>query len=208
MSGNVHPSFPSYNQALTQDGKKTDVKAQLAALAARQSGGKTSDPAALSVPSAINARIPSVPDIDTSKKPAAGAGVGSSSKKGGKAKGKAVSAKQAKRAERAKERAEELGGQLEKKLREKEGRKEWSSSLNAARGEHQRKERGTIYRTLPYSAAVGRNRAFQGIELKCLLRGMSGGTYARSRHLFYRNEAQGLGPSYGARTTTSSLALA
>ncbi|KAJ9092823.1 hypothetical protein QFC21_006699 [Naganishia friedmannii] len=94
----------------------SEVKAQLAALAARQSGGKTSDPAALSVPSTINARVPSVPDIDTSKTPAGTA-------KKGKAKGKAASAKQMKRAERAKERAEELGGQLEKKLREKEGRK-------------------------------------------------------------------------------------
>ncbi|KAJ9119005.1 hypothetical protein QFC22_003494 [Naganishia vaughanmartiniae] len=96
----------------------SEVKAQLAALAARQSGGKTSDPAALSVPSAINARVPAVPDIDTSKKSAAAGASGGK----GKAKGK-TSSKQMKRAEKAKERATELNLQLEKKLREKEGRK-------------------------------------------------------------------------------------
>ncbi|KAJ9101496.1 hypothetical protein QFC19_005147 [Naganishia cerealis] len=95
----------------------SDVKAQLAALAARQSGGKTNDPAALTGPSSINAKVPAIPDPEGTKKGKSAAG-----KAGGKGKAKA-STKQKMRQEKAKERAEALGGLMEKKLKEKEGRK-------------------------------------------------------------------------------------
>lgn len=90
-----------------------DVKAQLAAIAARKSGGKTSDPSALQTPSAINARVPTVPDQEDKQKADA---------KKGKGKGK-MSSRQKQRAEKMRQVAVDLGAKIEKKVAAKEGRK-------------------------------------------------------------------------------------
>ncbi|KAJ9096963.1 hypothetical protein QFC20_006324 [Naganishia adeliensis] len=92
----------------------SDVKAQLAALAARQSGGKTTDPAALQTPSAINARVPTVPGQEEKAKADA---------KKGKGKGK-MSSRQKQRAEKMRQVAVDLGAKIEKKVAAKEGRKD------------------------------------------------------------------------------------
>ncbi|GHJ88996.1 hypothetical protein NliqN6_5398 [Naganishia liquefaciens] len=88
----------------------SDIKAQLAELAARQSGGKTSDPAAVQGVSKLNAKVPAIAGQDEKKMD-------------GKGKGKKSSARQKQRAEKLKERAMDLGGKLEKKVAAKEGRK-------------------------------------------------------------------------------------
>lgn len=109
MSGMLHLIYhPSSNQLTLP----VDIKAQLAELAARQSGGKTTDPAAVQGVSAINAKIPAVHGQDE-KKPGEGKG---------KNKGK-MSSRQKQRADKMKERAVDLGGKLEKKVAAKEGRK-------------------------------------------------------------------------------------
>lgn len=89
-----------------------DIKAQLAALAARQSGGKTTDPAALQTPSAINARVPTVGQEDKQE--------GKKTKAKGKGK---MSARQRQRQEKLRQTAVDLGAKIEKKVAAKEGRK-------------------------------------------------------------------------------------